>query len=781
MGETERSVRGASPLTMLKRLFVGHPVSSHQESQHRLPKTLALAVFASDALSSSAYATDEILLVLLLAGSGAINVALPVALAVAVVLAIVVTSYRQTVRAYPQGGGAYRVTKENIGKLPGLIAASALLIDYILTVSVSVAAGIAAVGAAFPSTRQHRVGLALAILALIMAANLRGLKESGKIFAIPTYGFMVSMAAMIAIGFVQALTGNATPPPQPAFAATTPLTLFLVLRAFSSGSTALTGIEAISDGVPSFRKPEARNAAVTLLILAVCLSTLFLGITFLAHIYHADPRLIEEGHTVPSQIARAVFGEGPVFYILQTFTALILFLAANTAYADFPRLASILAVDRYLPSVLRNRGDKLAFSNGIVLLSLAAAAVLTYYRADVHHIIPLYVVGVFTSFTLSQTGMVMRWRRIKGDGWRRKAVVNGIGAVTTGVVLVIVGAAKFKKGAWVIMLLIPLFALILLAIRRHYQSVAEELRADRKTERIRSNRMVVLVSQYPGATLKALGYARALGPEELHLLAFRVPESTLRATRRRWKEIGLRIPIEATGHGFNDLREYIEELEPSEQRPVSVVIPEPRDRSPIRQIRMNRLLLQVKRLLLFEPGVVLVSVPFHPGHEPEPQRLQAPGRLSLIVVVSAVHKGTLRALEYARSLNPAELKAVSVVTDPAEAERLAAEWSRWQIDCALEVVDSPYRSIIQPLVREVRELAPSPMDAVGVVIPEFLVTRWWHSFLHNQTALLIKAKLLFEQNVVVVDVPTRLRGNRRRPRAAPVTADVAVPTSETSP
>jgi amino acid transporter len=757
-------MKSPSPLTMLKRLFVGQPVSSYSESQHRLPKRLALAVFASDALSSSAYATDEIMLVLLLAGSGAIGLGLPVAIAVAVVLAIVVTSYRQTVRAYPQGGGAYRVAKENLGEFPGLIASSALMIDYVLTVSVSIAAGIAAVGAAFPESRQHKVALALGILALITAANLRGLKESGKIFAIPTYGFMLSMAFMIVVGLFQAITGTAhNLPPEPVFVGTTPLTLFLILRAFASGSTALTGIEAISDGVPAFKRPEAKNAAFTLLVLAVCLTTLFLGITFLAHLFHTDPRLIEQGETIPSQIARTVFGEGPIFYVLQAFTALILFLAANTAYADFPRLASILAHDRYLPSVLRNRGDKLAFSNGIVLLSLAAAVVLIIFRADVHHIIPLYVVGVFTSFTLSQIGMVMRWRRIKGDKWRRKAIVNGIGATTTAITLVIVGAAKFKHGAWAIMLMIPLFALTLYAIRRHYLAVQEELRSDRKTERIKSNRMVVLVSQYPGATLKALGFARALGPKELHLLAFRASESTLRATRRRWKDLDVRIPIEATGHGFNDLKEYIEGLEPSQERPVSVVIPEPHDWSPVRQIRKNRLLLQIKRLLLFQPGVVVISVPFHPGHEPEPERMQGPGRLSLIVVVAAVHKATLRAIEYARSLNPAELKAVSVATDPEEARALAAEWDEWGIDCALEVVDSPFRSIVQPLVRQVEELSPNPMDAVGVVIPEFLVTRWWHSFLHNQTALLLKAAMLFKENVTVIDVPFRLTG-RTRPK-----------------
>jgi amino acid transporter len=779
MSKLEPSPPRASPLKLLKRFLVGRPVSSHQETHHRLGKALALAVFASDALSSSAYATDEILLVLLLAGSGALSLSVPVAIAVAIVLAIVVTSYRQTVKAYPQGGGAYRVAKENLGEFPGLIAASALLIDYVLTVSVSVAAGVAAVGAAFPAMRTHRVGLALVTVFLITSVNLRGLKESGRIFAVPTYGFMLAMGTMIVVGFFRFLTGTYEPLPHETFEGEQALTFFLILKAFASGSTALTGIEAISDGVPAFRKPEAKNAARTLLVLAVCLTTLFVGITLLANIYQADAHLIEEGQTVPSQVARAIFGDGGFFYVIQAFTALILFLAANTSYADFPRLASILAGDRYLPSVLRNRGDKLAFSNGIVLLALASAGVLIHFQADVHRIIPLYVVGVFTSFTLSQTGMVIRWRRLGGAHWRRYATVNGVGALTTGIALIVVGSVKFRGGAWLVVVLIPLFALVLRGIRGRYLRVAEELRADRQTERIRGHRMVVLVSHYPGATLKALGFCRALGPEELHLLAFRVPESTLRATRRRWKELGVRIPIEATGHGFNDLREYVEGLEPSEVHPVSVVIPEPQDRSPLRQIRKNRILLLIKRLLLFQPGVVVISVPFHPDNEPEPKRLQAPGRLSLIVVVSAVHKATLQALEYARSLNPAEVKAVTVALDPEDGDRLAAEWDRWGIECPLEVVDSPFRSVIQPLVREIRELSPNPMDAVGVVVPEFLVTRWWHGLLHNQTALLIKATLLFEENVVVIDVPFRLQGGRRKAqkRAAD---DVAVPSGESS-
>ncbi|MGH2688530.1 MAG: APC family permease, partial [Actinomycetota bacterium] len=336
-------------------------------------------------------------------------------------------SYRQTVRAYPTGGGAYIVAKDNLGEPAGLVAASALLIDYVLTVAVSTAAGIAAVAAAFPAVAGHRVAAAIGIVALITMANLRGLKESGTLFAVPTYGFIVVMGVMIVTGLARVVTGTAQAPPVRPFPAEHALTMFLLLRAFASGSTALTGVEAISNGVPAFRRPESRNAASTLTILGVLLSFLFLGITVLANAYHVDPHLIEHGQTVPSQIARQVFGEGSLlFFLTQVFTALILFLAANTSYADFPRLASILSRDRYLPVVLRSRGDKLAFSNGIVLLAVAAGTVLWLYEANVHRIIPLYVIGVFTSFTLSQLGMVVHWRRLRGPGWVRAAIINGV-------------------------------------------------------------------------------------------------------------------------------------------------------------------------------------------------------------------------------------------------------------------------------------------------------------------------------------------------------------------
>ncbi|MGH7426693.1 MAG: amino acid permease, partial [Candidatus Methylomirabilales bacterium] len=526
---------------------------------------------------------------------------------------------------------------------------------------------------------------------------------------------------------------------------------------------ALTGVEAISNGVPVFRPPESKNAAATLLILGILLAGLFAGITFLANALHVDPGAIEHGKTVPSQIARAVFGGGsPLFFAVQAFTAMILFLAANTSYADFPRLAAILAKDRYLPRVLKHRGDKLAFSNGIVILALAASALLAHYRAEVHRIIPLYVIGVFTSFTLSQSGMVAHWFRLRAPGWRRSALVNGIGACTTFIVLIVVAATKFRLGAWQVVVMIPVLAWILGVVGRHYRQVAEELRLSDEVERIEANKVVILGSPFPAATTKALAFARAFSPRELHVLAFRLSERSLKGTRQHWKALGVKAPIEATGPRLGDLVEYVRGLQPSASEPVMVALPDAQFHNPLRQIRAGRLLIRIKRAFFSEPGVVVTSVPFAPGNEPEPDRLVAPARLAVIVLVSAVHRATIRALEYARSLYPAELKALTIAADPEDGQRLLAAWEEWGIHIPLEVVNSPYRSLIQPLLSEVRALSPNPRDAVAVVVPEFVVPRRWQRLLHNQTAFLIKAALFFEPNVIVIDVPFPLRLGRRK-------------------
>ncbi|MGQ0680446.1 MAG: APC family permease [Actinomycetota bacterium] len=765
--------------TRFKRFLVGKPISSHEESRHRLSKKVALAVFSSDALSSSAYATDEILLVLMLAGTLALSNSIFIAVAVVTVLTVVILSYRQTVHAYPKGGGAYTVVYENLGPRAGLTAASALLIDYVLTVSVSVAAGVSAVGAALPEVRDNKVALALAVVAFVAALNLRGLKESGTIFAVPTYGFLLAMGLMIGVGVVRTALGDIQSDPQTHLEVAQPLSLFLILRAFASGSTALTGVEAISNGVPAFKEPEAANASKTLGILGILLGTLFLGITWLSRELSVDPELIEQGHTVTSQIARGVFGESsPMYLLVQAFTALILFLAANTAFADFPRLASILSKDRYLPRGLGQRGDRLAFSNGIVILTVAAGAILVNYGADVHRIVPLYVIGVFTSFTLSQGGMVIHelraHRRIRAagaahGGWRRRVAISGFGAATTFLVLIIVSLTKFltpvaageqggfRGGAWQIIVLIPAVAYLLAKIRRHYDEVDAELAVGSQLPEVRGDRVVLVVTRFRGAT-KALAFARATSPRDLRAVSFGASELRLANLRSRWQAMGIKLTIQTVGNRVNDLLGYVRQMGPTPDEPVTVIFPDPQYRTWAGHLLRNRRLLRLKKAFLFENGTVLVSVPFHfdADDEPEPSRLQAPGRLALIVVISSLNKASLRAISYARSLNPSDIKAMTIQTEPGQAAQLTAQWSALKIDIPLEIVDSPFRDLVTPLIRELRRMNPSPTDAVGVVIPEFVVRRWWQGLLHTQSAFFIKGALLFEPNVVVIDVPSRL-------------------------
>src|SRR5919197_4863774 len=445
-------------LHQLKRLFVGSPLPTAQSRHERLDKTTALAVFASDALSSVAYATEEILLVLVLAGTVALSYSLPIGLAISALIAIVVSSYRQTIGAYPQGGGAYVVTKDNLGLFPALIAAAALLIDYVLTVAVSVAAGVAAVTSAFPLLFRYRVLLAVAAVVIIAVANLRGIRESGKIFAAPTYLFIVSVFSLVLYGAAGALFDFL---PEAPYARHPPglegVGLFLVLRAFAAGCTALTGVEAVSDGVPAFKAPEAYNARIVLLSLGAILITLFLGITYLAYDFGITPKPDE---TVLSQLARRVFGTGMLYYEVQAVTMLILLLAANTSFADFPRLSFFLARDRFIPRQFGNQGDRLVFSNGILILGGVAALLLVIFKGDTHRLIPLYAVGVFISFTLSQASMVRRWFRMKERGWGWRAGSNAVGAIVTGVGMLTIAATKFSHGAWIVILLIPTLVMI---------------------------------------------------------------------------------------------------------------------------------------------------------------------------------------------------------------------------------------------------------------------------------------------------------------------------------
>ena len=531
----------------LKRLVVGRPMATGAMGHTLLPKTIALPVFSSDALSSVAYATQEILLVLGLAGAAALPRLVPISFAVAGLLALVVISYRQTVRAYPNGGGAYIVSRENLGDNAGLLAASALLIDYVLTVSVSITAGTEAVLTAAPGLAHLRVEIAMIFIAFVATVNLRGVKESGVFFAVPTYLFIASIATLLLTGFVKCLGGcpiaeSATT----TLHAETTLSVFLLLKAFAAGTTALTGVEAISNGVPAFRYPQSHNAATTLTIMGTISISMFLGVSWLAN--QMQVRYVHGQETsVLGEIAHGVFGGGFGFYVVQIATAAILILAANTAFADFPRLASILATDRFMPRQFMNRGDRLVFSNGVLILSVLASLLIVVFRADLNRLIQLYLVGVFVSFTLSQTGMVVHWRKLKEPGWRRSIVINAVGATMTAVVLCVVIVTKFLEGAWIVVAATPLLMLLMKGIHTHYMDVKRQL--DHPDRRPRDRRqgdhsMVILVNRVDAATAHAVGYVRSTRPRQASAITF--DKSNAAAFKRMAPEMPI-VVLERTG------------------------------------------------------------------------------------------------------------------------------------------------------------------------------------------------------------------------------------------
>ncbi|HEY0358650.1 MAG TPA: APC family permease [Mycobacteriales bacterium] len=640
-----------SSTSLFKRLLLGRPFRSDKLGETLLPKRIALPVFASDALSSVAYAPDEILLTLSIAGMSAYVFSPLIGLLVAVVMVTVVASYRQNVHAYPSGGGDYEVVTKNLGPSWGLVVASALLVDYVLTVAVSISSGVANIGSAIPFFAQHRLPVALVLVALLAAVNLRGVRESGTAFAIPTYGFMVAILGMTAYGLfriyilgetVKTASSDLTVRAEHTF--TGFAMAFLLLRAFSSGSAALTGVEAISNGVPAFRKPKSRNAATTLLLMGSIAVSMLLGIILLARA--TGLKFVEDPHrqlvgapagyhqkTVVAQLAEAVFSQfTPAFYFVAGVTALILVLAANTAFNGFPVLGSILAQDRYLPRQLHTRGDRLAFSNGILFLAAFAMVLIFAFDAEVTRLIQLYIVGVFVSFTLSQTGMVRHWNRLLRverdpkvrSRMHRSRAINAFGGVMTGVVLIIVLATKFVAGAWIAIAAMVVIYMIMRAIRRHYDAVAVE-------------------------------------------------------------------------------------LVPDEERPV------------------------------------------------------LPARNHAVVLVSRLHQPTLRALAYARATRPDTLTGVTVNVDDADTRALQEDWERRGIPLPLTVIDSPYREITAPILDFVKGIRrDSPRDVVTVFIPEYVVGHWWEHLLHNQSALRLKTRLLFEPGIMVTSVPWQLQSTNRR-------------------
>jgi amino acid transporter len=601
----------------LKQILLGKPIPSHLAQHERLTKTTGLAVLSSDALSSVAYATEEIVRTLILAGVSALTLVTPIGIVISALLLVVAFSYRQTIHAYPNGGGAYIVARENIGDVAGLVAAAALLIDYVLTVAVSIAAGVAAMTSAFPELHMSRTSWCLGFLVLIAIGNLRGVRESGRIFSVPTYFFIFMILMLVVTGAWRALTGDIEPLPPVATTLpvdVTSLTTFLVLRAFANGCTAMTGVEAVSNGVPAFRPPEAKNAAATLLVMAVLAVSMFLGITLLAHAYGVIPR---EDETVVSQLARAIFqGRGPAYYLVQFATTSILILAANTAYSDFPRLASIVARDKYLPRQFMNQGDRLAFSNGILVLSLFAALLMVVFRGDTHSLIPLYMIGVFISFTLSQAGMVLRWKREGGPGWRAHAAVNAVGAAATALVLVVVALTKFTEGAWIILALIPVLVIHFLSVRRHYEGVASQLSLRSWLGAgPRRNTVIVPISGVHRAVVEALEYARSIGPEVRAVYVDTDPKTT-EEVRIQWDRWGQGVPLVVLSSPYRSLMEplleYVEDVE--SERPydfVTVVLPEFVPARWWHHLLHNQRALLIKGALLFKPNVIVTSVPFH--------------------------------------------------------------------------------------------------------------------------------------------------------------------------
>jgi amino acid transporter len=615
--------------------LIGRPLATADAPHQTIGKLIGLAVFASDALSSTAYATQEILVILALAGTAAFGYAFPISVAIVALLTIVTLSYEQTIHAYPGGGGAYIVARDNLGEAPAQIAGSALLTDYILTVAVSVSSGVAQVASAFPVLFPYRVSLAVGLVAFIMIINLRGVKESGATFAIPSYFFLVMIFLMVGVGFFRYLTGSlgsvVNPPALEVVGATHAITLFLLLRAFAGGTSALTGVEAISNGIPAFKEPRSHNAGITLIWMAAILGTLMLGITFLAGHIGAIP---SERETVISQLARTALGGRDIFYLgVIAGTSVILILAANTSFADFPRLSALVAGDGFLPRQFTYRGSRLVYSRGIIALGLIASLLIVLFGASVNALIPLYAIGVFLSFTLSQAGMAHRWWKVghmapgqeikeRGStlryepGWELKMVINGFGSACTAVVTLVFAATKFMDGAWIVVVLVPTLVMIFFTIHHHYRDLAGEL----------------------------------------------------------------------------SLEDY---------------------------------------------GT--------------PPRI---ARHRVILPIGGVHRGTLAALHYARSLSD-DVTAVHVPVDPVEAEGLRRKWEMWGDGVRLVMLESPYRLFLEPLLEYIEEVAAhrQPNEVITVVVPQFVPKHWWNNLLHTQTAIQLRLVLLFKPGIVVTDVP----------------------------
>jgi amino acid transporter len=782
---------------LVKRLLLGRPLPTARLAHERLGKPTALAVFSSDNMSSVAYATEEILRILIPAvGLAAFTLVMPITLAVVVVEAVLIFSYRQTIKAYPSAGGAYIVTKDNLGLLPAQLAGVALLVDYVLTVAVSVAAGVQAISTVYPLSDGVRVVLSLLFVWLIAYANLLGVRESGRIFAVPTYVFIASLCLTCGLGMVRVLTGQIHAMSTPALAQSGGLTLGLgavtmviVLRAFASGGAAVTGVEAISNGVPAFRKPEWKNARTTLMYMGAVLSATFLAVSYLAHRLRVIP-VADESKSVLGQIGQAVYGGGigtSLFYVLQISTTLILILAANTSFADFPRLASFHAHDAFMPRQLTKRGHRLVFSNGIIGLAAAASLIVVLFRASVTRMIPLYALGVFTSFTLSQSGMAKRHLRLREPGWRRGLAINGIGAVTTLVVTGIIAVEKFSHGAWIIVVFVPVMVFVLTRVNRTYQAEEADLVAGLpQIERPLPGRhvAVVVVDELNEAAFHALQYAKTIHPQRVIALHLASGDESVGgaggAFEREWKRTGLTIPLAverctAWDQGAR-LRAFLQKATTPDAQ-LTLIIPGRTSNVWGQRQARHRRWARVLRSLKNEDGINVVIVRDHGGrgHTADDGRLSIVPRTrhTAVILVDRLDRSVLKALRYARSIEALEIRAVHAGIDPVSAQELAERWADLgnRLEIPLDVDECFDRDIARTIRRYIGELQSKDSGAgeISVIIPRRLYPSGLHRLLHDRTGRAIARSLEADPHVDVVMVPYRLGAKRDGKASGPGT------------
>jgi len=753
-----------------KRLVLGPALPTANLKHERLGKPTALAVFASDNLSSVAYATEEILKVgVVTVGVAAFTLVMPITYGILAVLAILLFSYRQTIRAYPSAGGAYIVTKDNFGLLAAQLAGVALLTDYVLTVSVSVAAGVAAITSAAPGLYSSRVWLSVAFIWFIAWGNLRGVRESGRMFAVPTYFFILMMFALLGVGVVRALSGDLHPLPVPNEVAETTgaIGLFVILHAFASGGAAVTGVEAISNGVPAFKPPEWRNARTTLMWMGSLLGVMFLGLSFLAVKLKVTP---SETKTVISEVGRAVFGGeglGTAFYLmLQVATMLILILAANTSFADFPRLANFHAKDDFMPRPLTKRGHRLVFSNGIIGLAIASTVLVIAFRADVHKLIPLYAIGVFTSFTLSQAGMSKRHLRLREPGWRHGLAINLLGAITTAVVTLVIAYTKFGDGAWAVMIFVPSTVWILVRMNHHYEREHAELDEDLEPfERgqFRHPVVVLLVESLDRKTIHALQYAKTIHSSATHAVHVERDEAETEALRRRWAALAIDVPLRVLRHEGDPagtIARYAAEL--ARAADVTVIVPGPARMGRLERLRRGRTGARLARTLAPNPHVRVTLVRDHPGPSDGLAHGDGDGSTALHLLPRAVHRvvvlvdkadrAALRAVAYALSLGADEVMAVHAAVDPEVQDELIASWMDLRIPVSLDLVECWDRDVARSVERYVVDLM-GPRAEVTVVLPRRDFARVSHRLLHDRTSRGIARTLGRYEHVDLAVVP----------------------------